>query len=462
MKIRQFKFVYIFFLYVLFVIGIESTYGWSGEHNGITAAAVKLLPSEDRNYIAPEASMLAKEYCEFPDQNWPCMGEWGGGNADPHLPRFPDTRREWDISFYCGWDPVLQKGKGYPHRPPETFTAVQHYFGKAVEALQAGRLSDGARFIGVMFHYIQDSGAFPHVQPIHRSFHTKSLDVIHVDGYVPHSLGRTKEEAAAALAERVRDLVDWTEKRLAPLLADAGVPIDEAKKLCAKELVHARVAGAVAKLHTEKPAEFESAACDCANECLRVCADALHTVLTLAPHPRPEPVPNAPDINLVFNPSFEEDDGDRVPDGWYVGWLDLGDRSGRAEWYRAGTHWDKPVKTGQRSVLLLWVPDKGLEWRQDWRHALHVNDGENYQGTVWIKTRAATGTTWFALQSCDTAYQPVDSAKSEIIKKDGDWQKLSVKLRVPKGACWLRVILHTEGNSGAVWFDDVEVVKTAE
>jgi hypothetical protein len=461
-KIRQFQFIYLIFLQILSLRGVESACGWGGEHNGISATAVKLLPAEERDYIAPEAEILAREYCEFPDQNWPCMGEWGGGNADPNLPRFPDTRREWDISFYCGWNPVLKKGKGYPHRPPETFEAVPHYFTKAVEAIQAGRLSDGARFIGVMFHYIQDSGAFPHVQPIHRSFHTKKLDVIRADGYMPRCLGKTPADAATALAERVRGLVNWTEKRLDPLITEVGMPLDEAKKLCAKELVHTRVMEAVTKMRTQKTAEFESAACDCANECLRTCADALHTALVFAPRPRPEPAPVAPRVNLISNPSFEEDDGDHVPDGWYVGWLDLDDRLGRAEWYCAGTHWDKPVKTGQHSVLLLWAPDKGLEWRQDWRHALHVNEGETYCGTVCIKTRAVTGKTWFALELCDTAYKSIDVAKSEIVKKDGDWQKISVKLRVPRGVCWIRVILHTEGNKGAAWFDDVEVVRTSE
>ena len=69
-------------------------------------------------------------------------------------------------------------------------------------------------------------------------------------------------------------------------------------------------------------------------------------------------------VNLVFNPSFEEDDGDRVPDGWCVGWLDTFDRMGRAEWYPAKTHWENHVKTGQYSALIsVFAPKAGRDGR---------------------------------------------------------------------------------------------------
>ncbi|MCX7006791.1 MAG: hypothetical protein NTY53_06020 [Kiritimatiellaeota bacterium] len=439
---------------------ITSAHGWGGEHSRITAVAVEALPPVQRAVIAPEAAVMARVYCGFPDVNWACYGEWGGGNADPSLPRLPDLRREWDVSFYCGSDPVLQKGKHYPHQAPQSLEAVAVHFEKTVEALQAGRLADGARFAGVMFHYIQDSGSFPHLMPIHRAFHVRNSDAIRIAGYEPQQLGNTPAEAAAALTARVRKLVDWTEQRLAPLLAEAGVLLDEAKRLVAKDPLPAAVAQAVAKLRAEKPADYEAAALACANECARVCTDALHTALAFAPRPWPPSAENRPDKNLVFNPSFETGDGDRVPEGWYIGWLDLNDRTGRAEWYRAGIHWDKPVRTGQHSALLLWTPPAGLEWRQTWRRAVPVNAGETYRAAVWVKARAATGATWLALQFSDTAYEPVSVAKSEVVKTDCDWKKLSLETVVPPNACWLRAILHTAANSGAVWFDDVEIMRT--
>jgi hypothetical protein len=257
-------------------------------------------------------------------------------------------------------------------------------------------------------------------------------------------------------------LVEWTERRVAPLFAPSGMSLDDAKRLCAKELVPAAVTSTVAELRADRAADYEAAARDCANECVRACADALHTALAFAPRPQPVPAPNKPGVNLVFNPSFEEDNGDGVPDGWCAGWLDLGDRAGRAEWYRAGTHFTKPVRTGQRSVLLLWTPAKGLEWRQTWRHAARVNAGETYRGAVWIQARAATGATWLALQFHDTACKAITTARSGMLTEDGKWQKLSAEAHAPAGARWLRVILHSEANSGAVWFDDVELTRVSD
>ncbi|MBM4083062.1 MAG: hypothetical protein FJ278_25360 [Planctomycetes bacterium] len=215
---------------------------------------------------------------------------------------------------------------------------------------------------------------------------------------------------------------------------------------------------AVAAIRAQREADFRAAALDCANECARACADTLHTALAFAPKPRPEPPPPPSSVNLVFNPSFEEDDGDGVPDGWCVGWLDLEDRVGRAERYRAGTHWDKPVRTGQFSALILWPPQKGLEWRQTWRRALRVRPGEKYRVAAWVKTRAAAGLNCVALEFYDAAYQPISRATSESATADDAWRLESVEVSVPEKARWARVILHSESSDGAVWFDDVEVV----
>jgi hypothetical protein len=433
--------------------------GWGGEHHSITQGAIEALPAEEQEYLAPEKPALVKTYCGFPDMNWPCYGEWGGGTGDPKAARFPDTRREWEISFYCGWDPVVRKGKGYPHAPPESFEAVSVFFLKAADAFKAGRLEDGARFLGVMFHYIQDSGAFPHTQPIHRNFHVKDQRAIRIEGYAPVVLGATPQDAAKALAERVRRLTEWTEKRGGPMIEAAGMPLEEAKRLCAKETMPAAVVKVVEKLRAERPADFEAAALDCANECTRVCADAIHTALAFAQKPRVEPEPNPLDKNLVFNPSFEESNGDRVPDGWYVGWLDLLDRMGRAEWYRAGTHWEKHVRSGQYSVLTLWSPSKGLEWRQTWRRAIRVRPGEKYRGSVWAQASGATGANYLALEFCDTSCQPMTTVKSESLTSDAAWKQVSIEAKAPDAARWARVILHSEAYQGAVWFDDVEMTR---
>lgn len=393
----------------------------------------------------------------FPDRNWPGYGEWGSGEADPRKPRFPDTRREWDISFYTGFNPITKEGKSYLHRPPESYEAVPLYFGRAVEALQAGRLADGSRYLGVTLHYIQDSGAFGHLQPIHRPFHWKKGEDVQADGYQPRLLGHTPKKAADGLLARLQGLVDMTERRVGPLLEKADLSMAELKKLCVTELMPARAVLAVTRVRSEWTGEWNAAVRECAMECVHVAADALHTALAFAPKPIPDATLNATGVNLVFNPSFEET-GDGVPVGWCVGWLDLTDRAGRAEWYRAGTHWDKPVKSGQRSALVLWAPAGGLEWRQTWRQALRVKPGEIYRGRAWLKTRTASGSAEVTLEFYNAAYLPVERVSSPPLEGTSEWKEQSVEATAPKEARWLRLILHSKAE-GAAWFDDVEIVR---
>jgi hypothetical protein len=448
------------FSMVFFSFAAPMAYPWGGEHHRISAAAIDALPQEEQAYLAPERSALAKTYCTFPDTNWPCYGQWGGSTGDPKARRMPDTRRLWGISFYCQWDPVLQKGKGYPHAPPRSWEAAQVFFLKAADSFAEGRLEDGSRFLGVMMHYLQDSGAFPHVQPIHRAFHVQDSRAIRIEGYSPRVLGRAPEEAGKALADRVERLTDWTEKRLDPLITSAGMPIEEAKRLASKETMPAAVIDTVGKLRREKPAEYEAAAVDCANECTRVCADAIHSALAFAQKPYIESPPHQAGVNLVFNPSFEECDGDAAPAGWCVDWLDTLDRMGRADWYRAGTHYgEKHVRTGGHSALLLWPPKSGLEWQQTWPQAVKVRPGEKYRGSVWGQAVATAPASYLALEFSDTCYQPVSRANSASLTSGAGWQQLSVDASVPEKAHWMRIILHAEGNDGATWYDDTEVVR---
>lgn len=421
------------------------------EHSRITAAAVEALDKAEREFLAPEATTLASIYCNFPDCNHLCFGEWGNGDGDPRKPRLPDTRREWDISYYCS--------KRLPHKFPESVEAATYYFDKATESLRVGQLADGARYLGILCHYVEDTAAFGHLQPIHRSFHPGAGPELSLQGYTPRLLGKTPDEAVAALAARVRELNRTTEARVAPLVAAAGVSLDEIKHLSAKELMPAAAVEAVNKLKRDRAADFHAAAVDCAKESGQLCADVLHSAIALSTCVSQQAASNARNKNLVFNPSFEEqDDTEQAPSGWYVGWLDLQDRAGRAERYHIGTHWDKAVKSGQYSTLVLWAPEKGLEWRQNWRRAIPVASGETYRGSVWAKTRAASGATCFTLEFCDTAYRPLRRVQSQLFAGDCDWRRVSVEARVPDRACWLRVVLRSESSQGAVWFDDVEVL----
>lgn len=100
------------------------------------------------------------------------------------------------------------------------------------------------------------------------------------------------------------------------------------------------------------------------------------------------------------------------------------DRTGRAEWYRAGTHWEKHVHSGSHAALVLWPPKQGIRWQQTWPKAVRVRPGETYRGSVWGEAVAANGESYMALEFSDTDYQPLLTMKSDALA--------SVEARSPK------------------------------
>ncbi|HRH98353.1 MAG TPA: carbohydrate binding domain-containing protein, partial [Prosthecobacter sp.] len=317
------------------------------------------------------------------------------------------------------------------------------------------RLEDGARFIGVAMHYIQATSSFEHLQAIHRTFHWDKTKMLGAAGHTPQRLDGTPEQAAAALRERLREMVGFIENTMDPLLTKAGMPLREVKRLTESETYPKEAVRSALLAKHQFPAEWETGTRECALAAARLCADALFTALSFAPNPFPDARPNTTGVNLVFNPSFEQP-GDDIAKGWCIGWLDLNDKTGRAEWYRAGTHWDKPVKHGARSAMMLWAPEKGIEWRQTWRNALRVNPGEVYRASAWVKSRTEKGSSHLTLELSDTNYHTIAQPTSNAAEGKGDWTELKLETTIPPDVRWLRVMLHSNAY-GAAWFDEVSV-----
>lgn len=439
----------------------EEAWGWGGEHHDITRAAVEALPADVYRVIAGERAAVIGIYCTFPDVNWACYGRWGGGTGDPQAPRFRDTRREWEVSRYCLWDPVLGKGRFYPHAAPYSYECCPVYFRKAIESLRAGRIEDGVRFLGVLLHYAQDTGSFAHIQPLHRNCKVPKPARISAGDYRPQVLGRDVDEAGEGIRRELEKLVAFTEGQVGPLLAEAGMDIARAREMCQQETMPAAVVEAVRKVLARRREEFGARVLACANACVRVCADILVTAVRLARVSEGGSGVEERGGNLCFNSSFEVDDGDGVPDGWYVEWLDPGDRCGRAVWYRAGSHWQRHVKAGGRSVLVLWAPEKGIEWRQTWPRAVRVRAGEAYRLEAWAEASGRGGRAYVALEFYDGQYQAISRTASADVPVGKGWREMIVEARAPDGAKWMRVVLYSNMADGAVWFDEVRVEAVA-
>ena len=403
------------------------------DHQAMTLAAVEVLSSEETAYLEPERELLITTYSHFPDLNWACYGEWGGWTGYPNDPRLPDLRREWNLSEYIGHNPVTGEGRRFGHSAPDSYEACPHYFTRAVQAFREGRHADAIRLLGIAAHHAEDSVTFGHMQAIHRRSEF-DFTRIGIRGYEPRVLATSLEEASASVRERLEEAVRFTEERALEVRAALG----------ANEL-----------------ACVETLLVECDNEGARMVADYLRTAIHLAgPTRGHEPVP--PNVNLVANPSFEEGDGTGVPAGWVVDWHNLRDRLGRWQWDGAFPRESRIAHSGTRSAKLMWTPEEGMEWRQRWPDAVAVEAGQRYRLSGWVKTQDATGESYLALQLHRRNNEETGEHRSKPVSGTSDWRALSLEVGIPEGAEKARVVCRSDANEGAVWFDDVSLIRQGE
>ena len=400
------------------------------DHQAMTAAAVAVLSPEEREYLEPERELLVTTYCLFPDHNWACYGEWGGWTGYPDDPRLPDLRREWNLSQYIGHNPVTGAGHRFGHSVPDSYEACPHYFALAVEAFRAGRHADAVRLLGIMAHHAEDSVTFGHMQAIHRRSEF-DFGRIGVEGYEPRVLAADPGRGRLRVRERLEQAVAFTEQH--------ALGIREA-------------------LRDSDTARVEALFVECDNEGARMVADYLRTAIALAGPTRPHGTAPA-NTNLVANPSFEEDDGTGVPAGWVVAWHDLRDRLGRWEWDGAYPRESRIAHSGRRSGKLMWTSGTGMEWRQRWPDAVRVQPGQTYRVSGWIKTREATGESYLTLRLHRRNNASVAEHRSPRMAGTADWRQVSFEVTIPEGAEKARVACRSDANHGAVWFDDVGLVR---
>lgn len=411
------------------MVTIEKKIG--GDHQWMTYAAVKSLSLEEQEFLEPEKELLITTYCEFPDLNWLLYGEWGGWSGFPNEPRTPDYRREWNVSYYYGWDPGTDKGiKIMLHAPPDAYKACRIYTNKAWESFDNGNLADGIRFLGVLSHYIEDCATFAHMQALHRGAEFDFKSII-IDSYKPNLLGRTKKEAVEGIVKRLRILVRYIE--------EMSIPLRKAIK-------------------DNNQKEYNSIHLEGAQEGARVLADTLHTIISLAGRkPKIKRSPCA--INLINNPSFEFDDGSGYPDNWVIVYKDLYDKVGRAEYEGLFTRRPRLTHGGKHSAKLMWTSKEGMEWIQRWPSALSVKKREVYKCSGWIRTQDAKGETYIGACLYRRNNEEIATFKSKSLCGTCDWQKVSFIFRIPEGAEKIRVACLSKGNNGAAWFDDIELIK---
>ena len=163
-----------------------------------------------------------------------------------------------------------------PPAPTEQYEVLCYFMGKAVEQLKAGRVDEGARYLGTLSHALEDWGCPAHsvpgdnmftlmkqflppkdeyrFVPMHGPIENGSFTV-DLGDYRPKLLGTSVEEAAFNLLQRVQESTIHARAQVIPIM-QALYRKDEAASNAAQQ----------------KAGQFDAA----------VVADAVHTVLSLA------------------------------------------------------------------------------------------------------------------------------------------------------------------------------------
>ena len=399
-------------------------YGLDGEgfaptsmagHHFMTLAALDALP-EVRAWLGDEAELLTWAYCGFPDMNWHTYGRFNVGSKDLAHIRLPDTRREWEISRYCGWNDLTKKGVWISHGP-EAF--VRHY-ARACSAARRGRSWDAARILGAALHCLQDSGSPPHTLgiggPLHRpAENLRDPEAIRIPEYLP----RAKFDPEAAAQRLVRLSKPRARKILRLLKADVD-------------------------------ADALALQLECAIPCAKATADALADFhRRFADTIRFRPRPARKNVELLRNGDFAvPDDETFCPAGWAMKWWDRTEKSVRIERQRTRGGWCVAASHVGARVACMTT----------WPRAVRVRPGDVYRFAGRVSAPGAG--------SCGLYAEVYDGATRKLCEWEfaasgsGRWRSVEGEICVGEGARILRAGVFAERTAGPARFTSLSLVRT--
>ncbi|MDD3805027.1 MAG: hypothetical protein PHT73_02090 [bacterium] len=435
----------------------EKLYAWGGaEHSAITAAALQIMPAAILPWLGAEAYRLIKIYCNYPDFNWARYGEII--RSGQGFVRLPDMRRDWNAPFYCGFDEATGKGDYYLHgtqlslnkmdiAPDEhvrmaleggrfSEEAAVRAFGKSLQSFRQGNLRDGARFAGVMCHYIEDATPPPHYMyplPVGELHHAmeriKDRDQVSIDAYKPSVIADDADKAAGAVIDRMKTLSCFA---------------------------HEKSAVVYGLVKNGKQAEADAVTLQCAVRAAEVAADVLMTLFTLVGSNLPALRQTPLNVELLHNRSFDEDEeGQGYPDSWLKEVNDEGALNFMHIWNRY------TARNGGSCAKLQETTEKGACWRTPWACSVLTEPGQVYELTGYIRGESATGDNYIALIFFDKEMNLIFEARSDSVCGSVCWQEVRVYATVPVDAEDMLVGCYSRHNEGAVLFDDLSLVRVS-
>lgn len=208
----------------LFAVPLLSSllaFGWGGPHRTITEAALDVLPEWQQQALGAEAQPLGSLYCFIPDLVY--------------------TRK--DLTSFAMMDShpgvVYLLKLHLPTAPAEDLEILRYFVGRAVDALQAGEISDAARYAGTLAHVLEDWTCPAHAVPNDNMFtlfkqflpppESHRFTLLHspieggnftvdIRGHRPVLLGTTSDEAALNLLRRAQEGTVYARGQVIPII----------------------------------------------------------------------------------------------------------------------------------------------------------------------------------------------------------------------------------------------------
>ncbi|MBU1857053.1 MAG: hypothetical protein KKC28_08735 [Verrucomicrobia bacterium] len=449
----------VFFTSVFFFCLAAPLLAWDGaEHSMITSAALEVLPIVTA-WIGVEARKWIKIYSNYPDFNWLCFGEIIRSGAG--FKRSPDERHDWNASHYCDFDEATGKGDYYAHGTrlsaelsasdgkiplvagdehcQRAFKhgrfserAVVKFFKHSLDNLRTGNLRDGIRFAGVLSHYIEDNTPPPHFLVTDSATHhameqIKNKEKISIRGYVPQVLFSDDDQMETTLLRRMEELGRF---------AAAKAPV-------IRELVKLK-----------KMDEAEDLTVVCADQSAMLLADCILTLYKLCEERWPSIPETSLGVNLLKNPSFDLDrQGQNLPDDWVREWYDLTALNYQHVWNRY------TARSGKACVKLLQTPEKGACWRVPWANSVQGRAGQRYRLSGFVRPESASGENYLGVLCFNADMEMIGEIRSQSVAGSEAWRRLEVEATVPVQTTDILAGCFSNRNTGAVLFDDLELIR---
>lgn len=125
----------------------SAAFAWGAGHRYITEGALATLPAWEKDLLGKEFALLGREHCTIPDR------VFAGNEVAKYAMMDAKPKQVYLVQLHL------------PPAPPEAYDTLRYFMAKAVQQFKAGRVDEGARYLGTLAHALEDWGCPAHSVP---------------------------------------------------------------------------------------------------------------------------------------------------------------------------------------------------------------------------------------------------------------------------------------------------------